>query len=391
MFGLPFFNKYPYTNFEQLNLDWLMEKVGHFDARITAVEERATSLEGRMDTAEGDIDALEGRMDTAEGDIDALEGRMDTAEGDIDALEGRMDTAEGDIDALEGRMDTAEGDIDALEGRMDTAEGDIDALETTVGNIPVVIANPGGSGATLSTLKVNNTVYEIPSGGGGGAEVSIIGFDDDHLSANTWFIDPTDVSKIPDLYNINKIVYMHDLLTDKYYVRTSIGESDDTLSYEVEFDTYNVIHHVDPSPEYREEVMESIKVSINKTTGVLTFDQMTIRDETLIVINDFYYTFTVNNFDFDSTTTFAHHYSSDDLDFMRIELSTPVTILCAETTPNTPYYIFRDAGAYWLVNNKYIRTFSCTVNENGVNVTKLIECEFDLSTTPPTFTMRGIT
>lgn len=108
---------FPYTNFHDLNLDWLLTQV--------------RELVERMDKAEEDIDALEVRMDTAEADIDALEGRMDTAEDNIEDLQTRMTTAEGDIDALEGRMDTAEGDIDALEGRMDTAEGKIGDLEMT--------------------------------------------------------------------------------------------------------------------------------------------------------------------------------------------------------------------------------------------------------------------
>lgn len=106
---------FPYTNFHDLNLDWLLQKVQDHEERLTQAEQDIDALEGRMDQAEADIDALEGRMDQAEQDIDALEGRMDTAEDDIDALEGRMQTAENDIDALEGRMDTAEGKIGDLE------------------------------------------------------------------------------------------------------------------------------------------------------------------------------------------------------------------------------------------------------------------------------------
>ena len=135
---------FPYTNFHDLNLDWLLQKVKDHETRITSLEGRMDqaeqdidALEERMQTAEDDIDALEGRMDTAEDDINALEGRMDTAEDDIDALEGRMDTAEDDIDALEGRMDTAEDDIDALEGLMDTAGDDIDALEKVIEKLTV--------------------------------------------------------------------------------------------------------------------------------------------------------------------------------------------------------------------------------------------------------------
>lgn len=248
---LPFFAKYPYTNLEQLNIDWLLEKIGGFDERIRSNTERITLVEGRCDVIETrldghdeDISDLKRRMDTAEGDIDALEGRMDTAEGDIDALEGRMDTAEGDIDALERRMDTAEGDIVIINGKVLSLETDVEniikliarpyddtltyyanyyctfkvhgttkmyrATATTTGtfkpgdwqetNVEVelerltargdnldvameqltllvnsfnnVVANPGGSGTTLNTIKIGNNIYEVPSGGGSGSSVT---------------------------------------------------------------------------------------------------------------------------------------------------------------------------------------------------------------------------
>ena len=55
---LPFFNKYPYTNLEQLNLDWMMEKIGGFDARITDNTEKITVLRTDLTTETNDrIDA----------------------------------------------------------------------------------------------------------------------------------------------------------------------------------------------------------------------------------------------------------------------------------------------------------------------------------------------
>lgn len=170
---LPFFNKYPYTNFEQLNLDHLMSEVGTFDARIRSCEEKVTELDstvqgfdGRLTQAEDDISDIKPRLATAEDDIDSLENRVGTAEDDIDSLEGRMQTAEDDIDA-------AEGDIDSLEGRMQTVEGDIDALETSVSGINQVTANPAGAAAgTLNKVQIGSTIYNVPSGGGGsGTEV----------------------------------------------------------------------------------------------------------------------------------------------------------------------------------------------------------------------------
>ena len=54
-----FWNKYPYTDFHELNIGWCVDKITEFEARLTSVEEdvaalkvRATALETRMSTAE---------------------------------------------------------------------------------------------------------------------------------------------------------------------------------------------------------------------------------------------------------------------------------------------------------------------------------------------------
>ncbi len=54
-----FNNRYPYTDFHELNIGWCIDKITDFEARVTSVEEdvaalkvRATALETRMTTAE---------------------------------------------------------------------------------------------------------------------------------------------------------------------------------------------------------------------------------------------------------------------------------------------------------------------------------------------------
>ena len=172
---LPFFHKYPYTNLEQINLDRLFDDVTSMKSEVDECVTKVNAMEDRVTKAEEDIDSLETRMGTAEGDIDSLETRMGTAEGDIDSLETRMGTAEGDIDSLEARMRTAEGDIGSLDNRVTSCEGsvnqltgDLSDLETEVDNIPVVVANPGGSGSSLNTIEIGGTVYAVSGGGGGG-------------------------------------------------------------------------------------------------------------------------------------------------------------------------------------------------------------------------------
>ena len=177
---LPFFHKYPYTNFEQLNLDWLMEHVGAFDDRLNQVEATVTDLNTRVDTVESDVSALQERMTDAEGEILSLGGRVTTNENDISDLKGRMDDAESDIADIKPRLSTAEDNISSLDDRITSDEStingirsDLNALDTEVDAIPIVSANPGGSGSTLNTISIGGTVYSVPTGGGGGGGSSV--------------------------------------------------------------------------------------------------------------------------------------------------------------------------------------------------------------------------
>lgn len=233
---LPYFNRYPYTNFEQLNIDWLLTTVSGFDARIKKNEEDINTLDGRVDTLEGrvdnhdiDISDLKERVSGAESDISIITNKVNNIEItvgahelDISDLKQRMSTAEGiitdqglmigdiqhDITSFynmvsENYSDTYSyvvGDyciydkvfykcISNTSGAFDstkwqkvfigeeltnlnlqdsTLSAQLDNLGTRVDNIPVVEANPGGTGTTLNTITIDNITYVIPSGGGGG-------------------------------------------------------------------------------------------------------------------------------------------------------------------------------------------------------------------------------
>lgn len=238
------YNMFPHGNYGILNLDFLLQKYGEQDERIKKVEEKNVEQDTRLDADEADIGQLQDDMSQAKDDIDSLEDKMDTAESDIDSLEDRMDTAERDIDSLEGRMDTAEGDIGALETAVGSSssgliadvndlkedvsgikqdiididlkdqaqDNDIDGLDyrvTALEQESAVIANPGGTGANLNTISIDNVTYVIPSGGGGGGGSSVTPNPAGTPTAtlNTVDIDgtiydmPVDASDISDINN----------------------------------------------------------------------------------------------------------------------------------------------------------------------------------------------
>lgn len=274
MARIPFFHRYPYTSLEEINLDWLMETTGMFDARLTEVETKVSDHEERITTAEGEIDdlqtdlgALTERVDAAEEDIDNIQSDLDGEGGIKDRLttaENNIDGLGGDIDGIKDRLDRAEDDIDALqEGLSDLSgipdkvqrcENDIIALDSRVDDLEEhsVVANPGGSGATLTTLQVDGTTYSVPQGGGGGGssvtpnpagaasadleKVDIdgiiyaipTGVDTSDLIAETY--DPTDIYNTGDLVIYNGDLYraIEDSITGAWdnndWVETTIAE-----------------------------------------------------------------------------------------------------------------------------------------------------------------------
>ena len=147
------FEKLPYLNYHDINLDWLVRQtkknasdntylmkifkwfqdhglVGvvtditeNLDDTVK-IEYTETETQTTDDFTVYNKNGVDGLVSGLAGDISGLDGRLDTAEGNITNLQG-------DVTGLDNRLGTAEGNITSLQGRMGTAEGNITNLQSS--------------------------------------------------------------------------------------------------------------------------------------------------------------------------------------------------------------------------------------------------------------------
>lgn len=82
-----FNNKYPYTDFHELNIGWCIDKITEFEARVTSVEEDVAALKARATALETRMSAAENKLTQHTSQISALETASSSQGARIQALE----------------------------------------------------------------------------------------------------------------------------------------------------------------------------------------------------------------------------------------------------------------------------------------------------------------
>ena len=130
------FEHFPYVNFHEKNIDWILRDIKKRDDDIADLQTRMTAAEGNITNLFTITTSLDGRVTICETDISGLKTRVNAAEDNITNLDGRVTNCEtritvneNDIANTASRLSTVAGNVSTLQTRVAAAETDIDALE----------------------------------------------------------------------------------------------------------------------------------------------------------------------------------------------------------------------------------------------------------------------
>ena len=100
---------FPFTNFHELNLDWILKKIRGYDDRIDEVNARQDEIETMLDNVEDTIE--ETARDVVQDAIDNGEFNDELAQL-VQPIQQQITVINGNISDLDGRVEDLEGDLD---------------------------------------------------------------------------------------------------------------------------------------------------------------------------------------------------------------------------------------------------------------------------------------
>ena len=116
------FHNYPYTNFHDLNLDWIIEIVKELKAIVDQIDvdeinRRFSNIESILATHTADIELLKSQSTAAAAAINTLQTTVSGIQVDIAQIHSQID---GVIDQIAAAVTELTGDVSALQSELDT-------------------------------------------------------------------------------------------------------------------------------------------------------------------------------------------------------------------------------------------------------------------------------
>lgn len=124
-------NNYPYTNFHEMNLDWILEQFQKEVARLEALEAFAAQAGQDITQLKSQVNTLNTAITTLRNAQNTLTERQDALEVLVNSYNQRITTNTNNIESLADWQTTANGTLEDHETRIDSLEDTLAELVTT--------------------------------------------------------------------------------------------------------------------------------------------------------------------------------------------------------------------------------------------------------------------
>lgn len=114
------YHKYPYSNFHELNLDWILAKINEFDSKLKEWAVIADQLQQGLEqitALQAEVDALKAQVDAL--DLDEIKADISTLYGEINRLDREDDVLQSEITTIANRISHVIDLINQLDNKID--------------------------------------------------------------------------------------------------------------------------------------------------------------------------------------------------------------------------------------------------------------------------------
>ena len=174
------FNRFPYTNFHELNLDWIIEKVKEMNAQAVKVSSEAnnksteslekssqalTTSENALNTANGSDEKATQALNNSTSALNTANTANRSSSQALSQSKSALDTANGIDEKATRALDTANGIDEKATQALDTANGSNEKATRALNNSTSALntantANRSSSQALSQSKSALNTANE---------------------------------------------------------------------------------------------------------------------------------------------------------------------------------------------------------------------------------------
>ena len=120
---MPLFENMPYTNFQDLNLDHIVTKIGQFESSLN-------EYKTRLDTFEASLTGLESNYSALSAQVTAIRTQLDSVASDVASLNTTVAQHGTIIDSFQTTLTSIEERLTIIVGDITTLYANIDRVET---------------------------------------------------------------------------------------------------------------------------------------------------------------------------------------------------------------------------------------------------------------------